>query len=155
MRALVQRVSEASVIVLDEAPSVNTSPTRTIGRGFVILLGIGDGDTEAQAEKLWNKISKMRIFDDENGKTNLSLSNVQGQVMIVSQFTLYANCRKGNRPSFTQAGHPDEANRLYHYFIELVKNDIDTVATGEFGTHMQINLCNDGPFTIWLDTDSL
>lgn len=155
MRALIQRVSHATVSIVDDTPSADEPPVRSIERGFVILLGVGENDTEAQADKLWSKISKMRIFDDENGKTNLALADVAGQVMVVSQFTLYANCKKGNRPSFTQAGAPSEANRLYRYFIELARKDFDRVATGEFGAHMKIDLCNDGPFTIWLDTDQL
>lgn len=148
MRALVQRVSRASVAVEGE----------TIGRiekGYLVLLGVGHDDTEAQADKLWSKISKMRIFEDENGKTNLSLSDVEGQVLVVSQFTLYANCKKGNRPSFTEAGSPDEANRLYEYFAGLVRADLGRVETGSFGAMMEVSLTNDGPFTVWLDTDML
>ena len=109
----------------------------------------------AQADKLWSKISKMRIFEDENGKTNLSLADVHGEVLVVSQFTLYANCKRGNRPSFTDAGAPDEANRLYEYFASLVARDLGHVETGSFGAMMQVELVNDGPFTIWLDTDTL
>ncbi len=155
MRALIQRVNHAEVSILDNTPSADDNPLRSIGRGFVVLLGVGEGDSEAQAEKLWGKISKMRIFDDENGKTNLSLADVEGEIMIVSQFTLYANCKKGNRPSFVNAGSPDEANRLYRYFVSLARNSMPHVATGEFGAHMAIDLENDGPFTIWLDTDQL
>ena len=155
MRALVQRVSRASVSILDDTPPADPDPQRSIGRGFVILLGVGQDDSETQAQRLWAKISKMRIFDDENGKANLSLADVGGQVLVVSQFTLYANCKKGNRPSFTQAGGPAEANRLYRYFVELVKADMGMVATGEFGAHMEVDLSNDGPFTLWLDTDQL
>ncbi|MDD6785053.1 MAG: D-aminoacyl-tRNA deacylase [Eggerthellales bacterium] len=150
MRALIQRVSEASVTIDDQVKS-------QIGRGFLILLGVGHEDTEAQADKLWNKISKMRIFDDEAGKTNLSLADIAGDVLVVSQFTLYASCKKGNRPSFTDAGAPDEANRLYEYFVSLVRatDGIANVGTGEFGADMQVALVNHGPFTIWLDTDTL
>lgn len=150
MRALIQRVSEASVTIDDQVKS-------QIGRGFLILLGVGHEDTEAQADKLWNKISKMRIFDDEAGKTNLSLADIAGDVLVVSQFTLYASCKKGNRPSFTDAGAPDEANRLYEYFVSLVHatDGIANVGTGEFGADMQVALVNHGPFTIWLDTDTL
>ena len=148
MRALIQRVEHARVTVEKE----------TIGKienGYVILLGVGHGDTEAHVEKLWSKISRLRIFDDENGKTNLSLTDVGGEVLVVSQFTLYANCKRGNRPSFTDAGSPDDANRLYEFFCSLVKRDMGTVETGSFGAHMQIELVNDGPFTVWLDTDAL
>lgn len=148
MRALVQRVSEATV-------SVDKNTIGEIGHGYVILLGIGHEDTEAHAEKLWSKISKMRIFEDTEGKANLSLFDVSGEVMIVSQFTLYANCKKGNRPSFVEAGKPDEAKRLYEYFTELARADGFTPATGAFGEMMDVSLVNDGPFTIWLDTDSL
>lgn len=148
MRALIQRVTRAQV-------SIEGEPHSSIGKGYVILLGVGAEDGNEQAEKLWSKISKLRIFEDENGKTNVSLADVQGDVMVVSQFTLYANCKRGNRPSFTEAGAPDEANRLYEYFVELTRRDIEHVATGSFGAMMQVELVNDGPFTIWLDTDTL
>ena len=148
MRALIQRVTHASV-------TVNEEVIGKIGKGYLILLGVGHEDTEAQADKLWNKILKMRIFEDENGKTNLSLADVDGKVLVVSQFTLYANCKKGNRPSFTGAGAPDEANRLYEYFASLVRRDLGEVETGSFGAMMSGELLNDGPFTIWLDTDNL
>ena len=148
MRALIQRVTRAQVSIEGELHS-------SIGKGYVSLLGGGAEDGNEQAEKLWSKISKLRIFEDENGKTNVSLADVQGDVMVVSQFTLYANCKRGNRPSFTEAGAPDEANRLYEYFVELARRDIEHVATGSFGAMMQVELVNDGPFTIWLDTDTL
>lgn len=148
MRALIQRVTRAQVSIEGELHS-------SIGKGYVILLGVGAEDGNEQAEKLWSKISKLRIFEDENGKTNVSLADVQGDVVVVSQFTLYANCKRGNRPSFTEAGAPDEANRLYEYFVELARRDIEHVATGSFGAIMQVELVNDGPFTIWLDTDTL
>lgn len=148
MRALIQRVTRAQVSIEGELHS-------SIGKGYAILLGVGAEDGNEQAEKLWSKISKLRIFEDENGKTNVSLADVQGDVMVVSQFTLYANCKRGNRPSFTEAGAPDEANRLYEYFVELARRDIEHVATGSFGAMMQVELVNDGPFTIWLDTDTL
>lgn len=148
MRALIQRVTHASVTVDEEVIG-------KIGKGYLILLGVGHEDTEAQADKLWSKILKMRIFEDENGKTNLSLADVEGKVLVVSQFTLYANCKKGNRPSFTGAGAPDEANRLYEYFASLVRRDLGEVETGSFGAMMDVELLNDGPFTIWLDTDNL
>lgn len=148
MRALIQRVSHASVTVEGQVIG-------SIGNGFLILLGVGHDDTEAQADKLWAKISKMRIFEDENGKTNLSLANVHGEVLVVSQFTLYANCKRGNRPSFTDAGAPDEAKRLYEYFASLARRDVEHVATGSFGAMMHVELLNEGPFTIWLDTKDL
>lgn len=148
MRALIQRVSRAQV-------SIEGNVASSIGKGYAILLGVGANDTEEQADKLWSKISKMRIFEDENGKTNVSLADVAGEVLVVSQFTLYANCKRGNRPSFTEAGAPDEANRLYEYFVELARKDVEHVGTGSFGAMMQVELVNDGPFTIWLDTDTL
>ena len=148
MRALIQRVSEARVTVDDEVIGA-------IGKGFLVLLGVGQDDAEAQAEKLWHKISKMRIFEDENGKTNLGLADVDGSVLVVSQFTLYANCRKGNRPSFTEAAAPEEGRRLYEHFVNLAKADVARVETGSFGALMEVALVNDGPFTVWLDTDTL
>lgn len=148
MRAVIQRVSHAQV-------SVGGEVTGSIGRGLLILLGVGQSDTEAQMERLWTKILKLRIFDDENGKTNLSLADVEGGALVVSQFTLYANCKKGNRPSFTQAGAPDEAKRLYELFAERARQDVAQVGTGIFGAHMKVELENDGPFTIVLDTDEL
>lgn len=150
MRALIQRVTQAKVTIDNKEKS-------SINRGFLILLGVSQEDGEEQAHKLWDKISKLRIFDDENGKTNLSLADINGDVLIVSQFTLYANCKKGNRPSFTQAGLPTEAKRLYEYFVHLAQesNAVHNVGTGEFGADMQVELVNHGPFTIWLDTDTL
>lgn len=171
MRALIQRVTNATVTNLeladgsaDSASSVSPSElsdgsrgrsSASIGPGYVILLGVGHEDTEADAEKLWNKILKLRIFDDESSKTNLSLRDVNGSVMVVSQFTLFASCKKGNRPSFTDAGAPDQADRLYRFFIDLVRADGIPVEHGWFGAHMQVALVNDGPFTIWLDTAAL
>lgn len=148
MRAVIQRVSRAQV-------DIDGVTVGSIGRGFLILLGVGQGDTEAQIERLWGKISKMRIFEDENHKTNLSLTDVGGELLVVSQFTLYANCKKGNRPSFTEAGAPDEAKRLYELFVERARRDVPRVETGEFGAMMEVSLVNDGPFTICLDTDAL
>lgn len=148
MRALIQCVTNAHVDVEGETIG-------EIGRGMLILLGVGVDDTEAQVEKLWSKISRLRIFEDENGKTNLSLSDVSGSVLVVSQFTLYANCKKGNRPSFTDAARPPKANQLYEAFVARARQDIDRVETGKFGAMMQVSLVNDGPFTVWLDTDEL
>lgn len=155
MRALVQRVTHACVRIVDDTPSEDAEPVRSIEQGLVVLLGVGQHDEREQADKLWRKISRMRIFADADGKTNCSLADVGGQVMVVSQFTLYADCKKGNRPSFTKAGAPDTANQLYRYFVELARADVPCVATGEFGADMRIELENDGPFTIWLDTDGL
>ena len=148
MRAVVQRVRRAQV-------DIDGETVGSIGQGYLILLGVGQDDGPAQIERLWGKIFKMRIFEDETGKTNLSLADVGGAVLIVSQFTLYANCRKGNRPSFTQAGRPDEANALYEQFVERAKADVAHVETGRFGAMMDVSLVNDGPFTIVLDTDNL
>lgn len=148
MRALVQRVTHAQVDIDGE----------TVGsceRGCLVLLGVGADDGPDQIERLWSKIFKLRIFEDENGKTNRSLADVNGQVLIVSQFTLYANCKKGNRPSFTGAGAPDQAEQLYEQFVERARQDVPRVETGRFGAMMQVSLVNDGPFTIWLDTDQL
>lgn len=148
MRALIQRVSSASVST--EGGNVNS-----IDQGFCILLGVGPDDTEQIAEKLWSKISKLRIFEDQDGKTNLSLRDVDGAVLLVSQFTLYADCRKGNRPSFTKGASPDLANHLYGYFAQLIRNDGVELKTGWFGAMMEVSLTNSGPFTIWLDSDDL
>lgn len=148
MRALIQRVSSASV-------STGGGNVNSIDQGFCILLGVGPDDTEQVAEKLWSKISKLRIFEDQDGKTNLSLRDVDGAVLLVSQFTLYADCRKGNRPSFTKGASPDLANHLYEYFAQLVRNDDIELKTGWFGAMMEVSLTNSGPFTIWLDSDDL
>lgn len=148
MRALIQRVSSASV-------STGEGNVNSIDQGFCILLGVGPDDTEKIAEKLWSKISKLRIFEDQDGKTNLSLLDVNGAVLLVSQFTLYADCRKGNRPSFTKGASPDMANRLYEYFAQLVRDDGIELKTGWFGAMMEVSLTNSGPFTLWLDTDDL
>lgn len=148
MRAVLQRVTEATVRVDGEVIG-------SIGKGFFILLGVSDEDDEAVADKLADKICKLRIFEDENGKTNLSLQDVGGELLVVSQFTLYADCRKGNRPSFIGAGAPDEANCLYEYFMERCRNHVAKVEHGKFGADMKISLVNDGPFTLMLDTKEL
>ncbi|MBC2888744.1 D-aminoacyl-tRNA deacylase [Gordonibacter massiliensis (ex Traore et al. 2017)] len=148
MRAVIQRVSSARVDIDGETAG-------SIGRGLLILLGVGHDDGEEQAERLWSKISRLRIFEDAEGKTNLSLADVAGNVLVVSQFTLYANCKKGNRPSFTEAGAPDEANRLYEWFANRARRDVPRVETGRFGAYMDVSLVNDGPFTLVLDTDNL
>ena len=148
MRAVIQRVSSAQVDIDGETAG-------SIGRGLLILLGVGHGDTEEQAERLWSKISRLRIFEDADGKTNLSLADVEGEVLVVSQFTLYASCKKGNRPSFTEAGAPDEANRLYEWFADRARRDVPRVESGRFGAYMAVSLVNDGPLTLVLDTDDL
>lgn len=150
MRAIIQRVDSASVAVAGETIG-------SVGAGYLILLGVSQNDTDEQARKLWGKISKLRIFGDETGKTNLSIHDIDGSVLIVSQFTLYADCKKGNRPSFAHAGAPEEANRLYEAFVGLAREDLGAghVACGSFGAEMKVSLVNDGPFTIWLDTDTL
>lgn len=148
MRALVQCVSEAQV-------AVDGAVVGSIGKGYLVLLGVGADDAEEQAEKLWRKISRMRVFEDAQGKTNLSLADVGGEVLVVSQFTLYANCRKGNRPSFTDAAAPAEAERLYEHFCQLARADVPRVEQGVFGAMMDVSLINHGPFTVWLDTDAL
>lgn len=148
MRALVQCVFEARV-------TVDGTVVGSIGKGYLILLGVGADDAEAQADKLWRKISRMRVFEDAQGKTNLSLADVGGEVLVVSQFTLYANCKKGNRPSFTDAAAPADAERLYEHFCQLARADVPRVEQGAFGAMMDVSLVNHGPFTIWLDTDTL
>lgn len=148
MRALLQRVSQAQV-------TVDGQVTGAIGNGFLILLGVGPDDTPQIAERLWDKIRRLRVFDDAVGKMNLSLEAMGGSVLVVSQFTLYANCRKGNRPSFTDAAPPDVAERLYEYFVGLVRADVSEVGTGVFGAMMDVALVNRGPFTVCLDTDQL
>lgn len=148
MRAVIQRVSRASVSIAGEVAGA-------INHGYLILLGVGHADTRAEAEMLWSKIFALRINDDENGKTNLALDDVAGDVLVVSQFTLFANCKKGRRPSFTEAAPPAQATELYEYFVDLVRADVPRVATGRFGADMQVELVNDGPFTIVLDTDEL
>ena len=145
MRAVLQRVTRASVTVDGEVLG-------KIGKGFMILLGVENSDTEEITDKMADKICKLRIFEDENGKTNLSLADVGGELLVISQFTLYADCKKGNRPSFTDAGAPDKANRLYEYFCSLARTDVGDVACGSFGAHMKVSLVNDGPVTILMDS---
>lgn len=148
MRAVVQRVAHASV-------AVDGNVLGKIGKGYMILLGVSDEDTEETADRLADKICKLRIFEDGNGKTNLSLADVKGELLVISQFTLYADCRKGNRPSFIRAGAPDEAGRLYEYFMKRCKNYVEVVERGEFGADMKVELLNDGPFTLILDSREL
>ena len=146
MRLVIQRVNHASV-------TVDRERIGAIDRGLLIFLGIADGDTEAMVNKYVKKLSGLRIFEDENGKTNLSLTDVGGEILVVSQFTLYADCKKGNRPSFTRAGSPDFANQLYEYFKKQCTETFGRVECGSFGADMKIELENDGPFTILWDSD--
>lgn len=145
MKFVIQRVTQASV-------TVNQKVIGSIKQGFLVLIGIGEDDTTEIADKLVKKLMGLRIFEDENGKTNLSLKDIRGELLLVSQFTLYAECKKGNRPSFTKAGKPELANQLYEYIIEACKKEFPVVQTGEFGADMKVSLLNDGPFTIILDS---
>lgn len=144
MKLVIQRVEHASV-------SIDGAEYSHIGKGFLVLVGIADTDTKEMADKYIKKMIGLRIFEDADGKTNLSLNDVGGAVLMVSQFTLYANCKKGNRPSFIGAGKPDMAEELYNYMVEKTRESIPEVKTGVFGAHMKISLENDGPFTILLD----
>ena len=149
MKAVLQRVTHAQVVVEGELIS-------KIDNGFLILLGVEQNDTKEHADVLSKKISGMRVFEDENGKMNLSLSDTNGSVLVISQFTLLADCRKGRRPSFVNAGAPDMANELYEYFCERIKIDgIENVKKGVFGADMKVSLLNDGPVTILLDSKEL
>ena len=145
MKFVIQRVTQASV-------TVNQKVIGSIKQGFLVLIGIGEDDTTEIADKLVKKLIGLRIFEDENGKTNLSLKDIQGELLLVSQFTLYADCKKGNRPSFIKAGNPELANQLYEYIIEACKKEFPIVETGEFGADMKVSLLNDGPFTVILDS---
>ena len=148
MRFVIQRVTEASVTIDGEISG-------KIGKGYLVLIGVSDTDTKEIADKMIRKMIGLRIFEDEQGKTNLSLADVDGGLLLVSQFTLYANCKRGNRPSFIEAGKPDMANEMYEYIIEKCRESVDEVQTGEFGADMKVQLLNDGPFTILLDSDQL
>lgn len=147
MRAVVQRVTSSKV-------SVDGKIVGEIGKGFNVLLGVVEGDTDEQAALLAGKIARLRVFEDENGKMNLSVNDVGGEILAISQFTLCADCKKGNRPSFTLSAAPDEANRLYELFCsELSANGVRNVEKGIFGADMAVDIANDGPVTIMLDTD--
>ena len=148
MRFVIQRVTEASVTIDGEISG-------KIGKGYLVLIGVADTDTKEIADKMIRKMIGLRIIEDEQGKTNLSLADVDGGLLLVSQFTLYANCKRGNRPSFIEAGKPDMANEMYEYIIEKCRESVDEVQTGEFGADMKVQLLNDGPFTILLDSDQL
>lgn len=148
MKFVVQRVDEAIV-------SVENRIVGKIGKGLLVLMGVNQTDTIDIADKLLNKLLKLRIFEDENGKTNLDIKNVNGQLLIISQFTLYADCRKGNRPSFINAGNPVDANELYEYVLKKCREVIPDTEQGVFGAYMQVSLINNGPFTIILDSAEL
>ncbi len=148
MRMVIQRVLEASV-------SVDSRTVGQIGRGFLVLLGASDSDTMTVADKMTDKMCRLRIFADADGKTNLSLADVGGELLIISQFTLYADCRHGNRPGFTGAGAPDWANQIYEHVVERCGNYVDKVEHGMFGADMKVSLVNDGPFTLILDSEEL
>lgn len=148
MRFVIQRVKEASV-------TVDSRVTGEIGKGYLVLIGVSENDTEQTADKMIRKMIGLRIFEDENGKTNLSLADVNGSLLLVSQFTLYANCKKGNRPSFIEAGSPEKAEALYEYIIRECRNAVSEVETGIFGADMDVSLVNDGPFTVLLDSEQL
>ena len=148
MKFVIQRVTHADVVV-------DGNEIGRIGKGFMVLIGVSKEDDKAIADKMVDKMIKLRIFEDENGKTNLSLDDVGGELLLISQFTLYANCKKGNRPSFIDAGAPEEANALYEYIIERCKERVNVVERGEFGADMEVSLLNDGPFTIVLDSSEI
>ena len=148
MRFVVQRVTHASV-------TVDGNVIGKIGQGFMVLIGVSDEDTKETADKMVKKLLGLRIFEDENGKTNLDIHTVGGSLLLISQFTLYTDCKHGNRPSFIKAGKPDMANEMYEYIIAKCREQVETVETGEFGADMKVELLNDGPFTILLDSDQL
>lgn len=148
MKFVIQRVNNASV-------TIDEKIVGKINKGFLVFIGVSNDDTKEIADKMIKRLIGMRIFDDENGKTNLALADVDGELLLVSQFTLYANCKKGNRPSFINAGAPDMANEMYEYIIEKCREMVKVVETGEFGADMKVKLENDGPFTIVLDSEQL
>lgn len=148
MKFVIQRVLEASVAVEGEVIG-------QIDKGYMVLIGVGQNDTKEIADKMVKKMVGLRIFEDENGKINLSLADVNGQMLLISQFTLYANCKKGNRPSFTESGAPDMAEKIYEYIIAKCKESVPVVEKGSFGADMKVSLINDGPFTIVLDSEQL
>ncbi len=148
MRFVIQRVSEASVTVDDVVIG-------SIASGFMVLIGVSDSDDVLVADKMIKKLIGLRIFADSEGKTNLSVKDVGGELLLISQFTLYANCKKGNRPSFIEAGSPEHAENLYNYIVSKCREEVPKVETGSFGAHMVVSLTNDGPFTIILDSEKL
>ena len=148
MRMVVQRVLGADV-------KIDGVVAGEIGNGYLLLLGVGEGDDETVAERMVEKLYKLRIFEDENGKTNLGAADVGAEILVVSQFTLYADCRKGNRPSFVQAASPGVAEKLYEYVISLCRERFVRVQSGRFGADMKVSLVNDGPFTVVLDSKDI
>ena len=148
MRFVIQRVTSARV-------DIDGQTKASIGKGFAVLIGIGKGDDEAVADKLISKMIGLRIFEDSEGKTNLDLSQVGGKLLLISQFTLYADCKKGHRPGFTDACEPERAKELYGYIVKKCSDIVGEVGTGEFGADMKVTLTNDGPFTIILDSERL
>ena len=149
MRFLIQVVKKASV-------DVDDNTIGAIDRGFLIFVGVCDSDTKEIADKMIRKSVNLRIFEDERGKTNLSIGDIAGSMLVISQFTLYADCRKGNRPSFIKAGDPKHANELYEYILSELRNTYNIhVESGQFGADMKVSLINDGPFTVMLDSDEL
>ena len=148
MRFVIQRVLESEVKVDGESLG-------KIGKGFMVLIGVSNDDTKEVADKMVKKMLGLRIFEDEQGKTNLSLDAVGGELLLISQFTLYANCKRGNRPSFIEAGAPDMASEMYEYIIEKCKEQVEVVERGRLGADMKVSLINDGPFTIVLDSETL
>ena len=148
MRFVIQRVSQAGV-------SIGGNTVGSIDRGYMILIGISETDTEDVADRMIAKMLKLRIFEDAEGKTNLDLETIGGNLLLVSQFTLYADCKKGNRPSFVHAGSPEKAEKLYEYILERCRRFRPDIQHGVFGEHMEVSLVNDGPFTILLDSETL
>ena len=148
MRFVIQRVTQASV-------TVDGKTVGSIEKGFLVLIGVAESDTKEIADKMIKKLCNMRIFEDENGKTNLGLADVNGQLLLISQFTLYADCKKGNRPSFTNAGAPDMANEMYEYIIKRCRESVAVVEKGIFGADMNVSLQNNGPFTVILDSETI
>lgn len=148
MRFVIQVVDKAKV-------DIDEKTVGEIGKGYMVLIGVGQDDTREIADKMIRKMLGLRIFPDENGKTNLSLKQVDGELLLVSQFTLYADCHHGNRPSFINAGAPDMANELYEYIIEKTREQGYNVQTGQFGADMKVSLVNNGPFTVILDSNDL
>ncbi len=148
MRFLIQRVTSGAV-------KIGEDTVGQIGRGFAVLIGIGKDDTEAVADRMVKKLLGLRIFADKNGKTNLALKDVDGELLLVSQFTLYADCSHGNRPGFTFAGEPGRSKELYEYIIDKCRAEVPVVEHGVFGADMAVSIVNDGPFTIWLDSEEL
>ncbi len=148
MKFVIQRVTQASVTIDHQVYS-------EIEKGFLVLIGVCDADTTDTADKMIRKLIGLRIFEDSQGKTNLALKDVDGQLLLVSQFTLYADCRKGNRPSFVKAGSPQHAQDIYSYIVKACEKEIGRVSTGVFGADMKVSLVNDGPFTVVLDSEEL